>query len=63
MRVIATDKGFHNGARVKPGTVFSVPDGSKAKWFKPVESGEKVEKPARGKRSAPVEPDDSADLA
>lgn len=48
MLVRATKFGFH-GSRRRPGDVFEVPDGSKAKWFEPA-AGPSPAKPAgRGK--------------
>ena len=35
MRVIATAVGYMYEQLIRPGTEFSVPDGLKAKWFKP----------------------------
>jgi hypothetical protein len=38
MKVVAKETGFYNGSRVRPGTIFEVPDGLKGKWFEPVET-------------------------
>ena len=35
MEVIATKLGVWNGSRVRPGTKFEVPDGTKSTWFVP----------------------------
>ena len=37
MKVKALFQGFHAGARRRPGEVFEVKDGTKSKWFVPVE--------------------------
>jgi len=37
MKVVATRHGFFNGKRVRAGTEFEVPAGSKAKWFVPAD--------------------------
>lgn len=36
MKVKALDTGFYAGGRVRAGTVFDVPEGTKGKWFVPV---------------------------
>ena len=38
MKVLALETGFFAGARVRKGTTFDVPEGTRAKWFAPVES-------------------------
>jgi len=35
MQVVALKVGFFGGTLRQPGTVFDVPEGSKAKWFAP----------------------------
>lgn len=49
MRVIALSDGFINGARIRAGAVFEVPDGVTGKWFIPADS----EKSARPKKPKP----------
>ncbi|MBP8282321.1 MAG: hypothetical protein KAX46_00135 [Chromatiaceae bacterium] len=64
MRVVATEFGFYIGRR-RVGDVFDVPEGTTAKWFRPVdvpallapEPAPEAAKP-RGKKTKPA-----ADLA
>lgn len=62
MQVVATEKGYF-GALREAGDSFDVPDGSRASWFKPVEtSAEKpVETPAPKGRAAKPAPKVSDD--
>lgn len=38
MKVLALETGFFAGARVRKGTTFDVPEGTRGKWFTPVDS-------------------------
>jgi hypothetical protein len=54
MKVIALEMGFLNGSRVRKGTEFEVPDGTKGTWFAPVESpAAKAAKPVKAARPEP----------
>jgi hypothetical protein len=52
MRVVATQLGFFNGTRVRAGTEFEVPEGTKGSWFAPVEAvvAQKAVKAAKAAR-------------
>jgi hypothetical protein len=54
MRVVATQLGFFNGTRVRAGTEFVVPDGTKGSWFAPVEAvaAQKAAKAAKASKEA-----------
>lgn len=50
MEVIATKQGFFGGQLRNEGDRFTVPDGSKAKWYEAVETGEvKIKAGKKGK--------------
>lgn len=54
MKVIALAMGFLNGSRIRPGTEFEVPDGSKATWFAPVDTpAAAAAKPVKAGRQEP----------
>lgn len=57
MKVIATELGFY-GSRRRPGEVFEIPDGTKGKWFVPVDKA----KP-KGKAKEDKGPDTLSELA
>ncbi len=46
MQVKALENGFHDGRRVRMGQTFEVPDGTKAKWFEPVDAAKPGKKAA-----------------
>lgn len=54
MRVKAIAMGYYpkgkSGARVKPGTVLEVPEGTKGKWFKPLDSEDQADSGANKNR-------------
>ena len=57
MKVRALELGFHGGKRRHPGDVFSVPDGSRGKWFEVIEKAEApAPKPSRTKAAAKPDP-------
>lgn len=51
MKVLALETGFFAGARVRKGSTFDVPEGTRGKWFTPVDSeaakAPKADKPAK----------------
>lgn len=52
MKVKALETGFYAGGRVRAGTVFDVPEGTKGKWFVPVaevKADAKADAKAKGK--------------
>lgn len=53
MEVIAIKMGIWNASRVRPGTKFEVPDGTRANWFVPAGAA-KAPKPAKPKDQTPV---------
>jgi hypothetical protein len=62
MKVKAKALGFYGGSRRRPGEVFEVPEGARAKWFEPVsaapaEPEAKPRKPGKGKAQEAAEPE------
>lgn len=56
MEVVAIDDGFHDGNRRRKGARFSVPDGETAKWFVPVNQGERLLAQASAPKPATTKP-------
>lgn len=54
MKVKALDTGFYAGGRVRAGTVFDVPEGTKGKWFVPVAEVKADAKPKGKAEKAPA---------
>lgn len=66
MKVKAKVLGFYGGSRRRPGEVFEVPEGAKAKWFEPVsaapaEPEAKPRKAGKGKAQEAAEPEPVAE--
>lgn len=59
-QVRVTELAFHDGTRVRPGTVLTVADTFSASWAQEVEPKQKVERQPRRPREAPAP---EADLA
>lgn len=62
MKVKAKALGFYGGSRRRPGEVFEVPEGARAKWFEPVSAAPaepevKPRKPGKGKAQESAEPE------
>lgn len=53
MKVRALSAGFYNGARVRAGQEFEVPEGTKAKWFAPVSESKAAKAEGKSKAQAP----------
>jgi hypothetical protein len=53
-QVRVTELAFHDGTRVRPGTVLTVADSFSASWIEDVEPRQKVERQPRKQREAPV---------
>ena len=51
-RVVALQTGFYKGNRIRPGTVFDVPDEVTGKWFE-LYDGPEIKKPKPKKESGP----------
>ena len=54
MQVVALEAGFYNGAPVAKGQTFTVKEGSKARWYAPVEnegSKPKASAPTKAKQA------------
>lgn len=51
MKVVATAIGFYGGERRRPGAVFEVKDGTKARWFQPLEEAQKAKPKAAAKKA------------
>lgn len=66
MKVIALSSGFFQGRRIRQDQVFDVPEGTEAKWFKPVGGAEKKDaapaKAGKGKAQK-ADPSTLAELA
>lgn len=62
MEVRALEMGFFDGRRIRPGQTFEVPEGTKARWFKPVgepvkgaeKAAEKAAAKGKGKKAEPA---------
>jgi len=52
MKVIALQAGFYGNSRVRIGQEFEVPEGTKGRWFEPVEHN-KAPKGAKAEDKAP----------
>lgn len=63
MQVIATKVGFYRGSRIREGQEFDVPEGTKGKWFKPVEEVAEVKKAKPAKGKADKAPETLSELA
>lgn len=50
MKVVATAMGFYGGERRRPGAVFEVKDGAKARWFTPLDEAQKAKPKAAAKK-------------
>jgi len=60
-KVVATSMGFYNGARVRPGTEFEVPDDFKGSWVAVV--GSPAAAPAKPAKPARSEPKTLSEMA
>lgn len=59
MKVKATTDGFYGGERKRAGAVFEVKDGTKGKWFEPVEDSSQLSR----QRAKPAKKDEPIALS
>lgn len=63
MKVKAIATGFYGGHRRRPGAEFEVPEGTKGKWFVPVEPPAPADAPEEKQRRSRKEKPASADVS